>query len=124
MKDDNFGLDPQEVKKQEEAKREEERLRKRSIDDLKKLLKQPEFRRFIWHILSEAGIFRASFTNNSMQTAFLEGKRDVGLALVKDIDDADVNAIFQIRQEYVSELKSREAANKNQEEQNGRDTES
>lgn len=117
-KDNEFYIDPNDLKKQKEADAEELRLRKRRISDIAKLLKHPEFRRFIWNMLSETGIFRASFTNNAMQTSFLEGKRDVGLALVKDIDDADVNAIFQIRQEFVSELKSKEASNKNQEEQN------
>ena len=114
----DFGLDSREVKKQADAEAEYQRLRKRRILDIAKLLKQPEFRRFIWHILSEAGIFRASFTNNSLNTAFLEGKRDLGLALLSDIDTADINAIFQIRQEFISEAKSKENANKNQEGKN------
>ena len=116
--ENTIGQDQREVKKQQDAEAEYQRLHKRRILDIAKLLKQPEFRRFIWHILSEAGIFRASFTNNSLNTAFLEGKRDLGLALLSDIDTANINAIFQIRQEFVSELKSKEAANKNQEGKN------
>lgn len=121
MAKDNFGLDPKEVKRTEEEEAEFQRNLKRRTDDIKKLLKSPEFRRFIWSILSETGIFRASFTNNSMNTAFLEGKRDVGLWLIKDIDEADTNALFQIRQEYISELKSKEAVIKKQEEANNGD---
>ena len=108
-------LDPKAVKAAKEAEAEVKRnIRSRTMD-INKLLKHPEFRRFVWYILRETGIFRASFTNNSLQTAFLEGKRDIGLMLLADIDNADTNAIFQIRQEYVSALKSKEAVNKQEE---------
>lgn len=115
MKDSEF-LDPKSVKKQEEQDKEELRLKQRRISDFQKLLKLPEFRRHIWHILSESGIFRASFTLNAMQTAFLEGRRDLGLALIVDLDNADINALIQIRQEFVSEQKSKEAITKKEEE--------
>lgn len=117
MKND-IGIDKAEVKRQQEAEEDFQRIQRRRIADLRKLLKQPEFRRFIWHILSETGIFKASFTLNSMQTAFLEGRRDVGLAFIEDLDKADTNALIQIRQEYVSEIKAKEAAIKNQEDSN------
>jgi hypothetical protein len=92
-----------------EAQREHEKRRARDIDDLQKTLKTPEGRRLIRRILEEAGIFRASFSQNSMLTAFNEGKRDVGLWLIRDIDESDPNMYAQIQREYYSELKSKKA---------------
>ena len=66
--------------------KEYNRRRERELDDLKKILKIPEGRRFVLRVLGEAGMFHASFSLNSMQTSFNEGKRDIGLWLMKDLD--------------------------------------
>ena len=95
--------------KNEEKQKEFEKVRDREIDDLQRVLRLPEGRRLILRILSEAGLFRASFTLNSMQTAFNEGKRDSGLWLMRDVDEADPNAYPQMLREHYSELKSKKA---------------
>jgi hypothetical protein len=95
--------------KNKENQKEFEKRRNREILDLCKVLKGPEGRRFVLRVLSEAGMFRASFSQNSMQTAFNEGKRDIGLWLMKDLDEAEPMAYSQILREYYSELKSKKA---------------
>lgn len=92
-----------------DSQKEFDKRRIRELDDLQKVLKIPEGRRLIRRLLEEAGIFKASFSQNSMLTAFNEGKRDQGLWLIRDIDEADPNAYAQIQREYYSELKSRKA---------------
>ena len=109
-------IDPVKARLAKEEKEEAERIEKRRTHDISKLLKQPEFRRFVWHILELTGTFNSSFTLNSMQTAFREGQRDIGIAVLQSIDKADANAVIQMRQEYVSEKKAKEAATKPKEE--------
>lgn len=93
----------------EESKQEFIKRREREISDLQKVLRVPEGRRLILRILSEAGVVRASFSLNSMQTAFNEGKRDIGVWLLKDLDEAEPMAFSQMLREYYSELKSKKA---------------
>ena len=102
---DIFKIDEQ----NKEVQKEFEKRRTREIDDLQKVLKIPEGRRLIWRILSEAGVFKASFSLNSMQTAFNEGRRDIGIWLIQDVDRAEPNAYAQMQREYYSELKSKQA---------------
>lgn len=60
--------------------------RKREQSDLAKIMGQPEGRRLVWRILSEAGVYALSFAGmDHAQTAFNEGKRSVGNLLLKDI---------------------------------------
>lgn len=93
--------------KNEEAQKDFKNLRDREIDDLQRILRLPYGRRFVLRVLSEAGLFRASFTLNSMQTAFNEGKRDNGLWLMRDVDEAEPSAFSQMSREHYSELKSK-----------------
>ena len=93
--------------KNKESKREFQRRRDREIVDLRSVLKSSEGRRFVWKMLSECGVFRASFSLNAMQTAFAEGRRDIGIMLVKELDEADPGAYAQMQREHYSELKSR-----------------
>lgn len=95
--------------KNAEIRKEQEKRRSREIDDLQKVLRSPEGRRFVWRVLSEAGVFKASFSLNSMQTSFNEGKRDVGIWLMSDVDRAEPNAYAQMQREYYSELKSKQS---------------
>jgi len=108
-------------KKNRDQRKDFLRKHDRDIDDLRKIIKTPEGRRFVWKILSECSIYKASFTLNSMQTAFNEGRRDIGLALLADLNEADTFAYAKMQQEYVSELKSKQnekKKNENEEEEN------
>jgi hypothetical protein len=43
---------------------------------------------FMWQILGLCNLYTSTFTGNS-QTFYLEGKRDVGLDILKLLEDAD-----------------------------------
>lgn len=75
--------DKRQVKKAGQRARLE---RKRELDDLRAVLATPEGRRLLWRHLAEAGVFRLSFAHGEADTtAFNEGRRSVGLALMADI---------------------------------------
>jgi len=97
-------------KKLTEAQR---RVRQKEIDDVRKILKTPEGRRDYWRRMGKCGILRSSFTPNSNQTAFNEGKREIGLDILIDINEADGSAFARMQNEYVSALKSKKQAKEN-----------
>lgn len=84
-----------------------QRVRQKEIDDIRKILKTPEGRRYMWRQLGLCGIFRNSFNLNSQQTAFSEGQRNIGLALLTDINEADSTVFGKMQNEHISALKSR-----------------
>lgn len=64
----------------DQKKRDELERRLRIIEnDMKFILSKREGRRFLWHLMSNAGVFQTSFSVTAEQTAFKEGRRDVGL---------------------------------------------
>jgi hypothetical protein len=83
---------------------ERERLETRKQNDLRQILSTPGGRRFIWGELSDAGIFRGSFSANASQTAFAEGQRDRGLSLLARVNEVDRNAFARMQNEALSEL--------------------
>jgi hypothetical protein len=103
---DNF-YDTEAELKNKESKKEYKNRKDRELDDLKVVLKLPEGRRFIYWMLSSVGVWNTSFSLNSMQTSFNEGRRDVGLMLLKQLDEAEPNVHSQMLKEHYSELKSK-----------------
>lgn len=74
----------------EEQNKKFESLREKLLDrdksDLAQVYSRPEGRRFIWRILSMAGVFTLSYSGEAhWNTNFNEGKRSVGTLLLKDI---------------------------------------
>lgn len=49
------------------------------------MLSDPRGRQFLWEFLGTSGAFSASFTGDPLTTAFREGKRDLGLSLLRGI---------------------------------------
>lgn len=103
---DVFNLETERKKISAEQKRE----RQNEIDDVRKILKNPEGRRLFWRLLGKCGIFRNSFSANSNQTAFSEGMRNVGLDLLNDMNEADITAFAKAQNEYLSALHSKREA--------------
>jgi len=106
MIEDIFNIEEQQKKLTDEQKR----IRQKEINDLFKILKTPEGRRWCWRMLDKCGVFRNSFSANSNATAFAEGTRDVGLGLLRDINEADISAFAQMQNEYLSALNSKKQA--------------
>jgi len=82
------------------------RKRERELGDLKKVLEKAEGRRFVWRILSQAGIFRTSFSPNALNMAFNEGGRNIGMIVLDDIMTATPDSFQRMQREYVSDQKS------------------
>jgi hypothetical protein len=53
--------------------------------DFRWLMSSKRGRRIVWRSLERAGVFRTSFSTNSMSMAFAEGNRNSGLALLDQI---------------------------------------
>lgn len=71
--------------------------RAEEINDLKAVLSTVQGRRVIRRILTEAGIFRATYAGeNTHATAFGEGKRNLGLFIYAEIMEADVLQALEI----------------------------
>ena len=104
-------------KKNERLSADDKRKRQRDVGDLRRILKEPEGRRFVWRLLGKAGIFHTSFALNSNQTAFSEGRRSIGLDLLIDLNEADVGAFAQLQSEYMSEVNK--SKNEPKEDSNG-----
>lgn len=51
-------------------------------DELLWVMSDAKGRRFIWRRLSDAGIYRSTFTGEALGSAFKEGERNAGLRLM------------------------------------------
>lgn len=74
--------DPRRVKARA---RDETRRRDEAISDLRRLMAEPWSRRWLWSLLGQAGVFESSFHPSGSITYFNEGRRVIGLDLLKDI---------------------------------------
>lgn len=70
-------------------------LRELELQDFRWLMSHAEGRRIVWRLLGHAGVYRTSFTGNST-TFFNEGRRDVGLFLLAEVQDASPNGYIKM----------------------------
>lgn len=82
---DPFDLQGQATKKADQD-RDQLFEQKVTTEDLKWIMSNKRGRRFIWRLLSTAGIYRTSFTGNST-TFFNEGMRNLGLMILQEIHE-------------------------------------
>ncbi len=75
--------DPEGKKQQEEN----DKARRMELAEFYDLMQDMRFRRFLWRYMSFTGVFRSTFTGNS-RGYFLEGHRNVGLAMMRDLMEA------------------------------------
>lgn len=73
-------------------------LREKQLNDVRFILSDVQGRRFLYRYLEEAGVFKSSFTGSS-ETFFNEGQRNIGLKLLADITEADVEAFVKMMAE-------------------------
>lgn len=64
----------------------EKLAQKTADDDFLWLMSDPRGRRFIWRKLGETGVYSKIFNTHGGWMNFNEGRRDVGLSLLGDID--------------------------------------
>lgn len=78
-------LNPGDAADVAEMRRRAKDARKREAADFLEIMGTAAGRRFVWRLLSQAGVFHSSFTGNS-ETFFREGKRAIGLWVMSEID--------------------------------------
>jgi len=89
--------DPKQVKS---AKRIEQARSDRERADLQTVLGSEQGRREYWKQLSEAGLYRLSYVHgDSHATAFNEGRRNQGLALLLRIQQLDPTMLYRMAKE-------------------------
>jgi len=89
--------DPKQVKR---ARQHDKLALERDRTDLQHVLETQQGRRFLWKLLSDCGVFRLSFQYGDAQsTAFNEGRRGVGLALMVAIQDLDPTLYHRMAKE-------------------------
>lgn len=81
-----------------QAAGKEKSKRVREVSDTLFLLQSREGRRFIWKYLSLCHVFESSYTGNQ-DTFFKEGERNIGLKLLRDVEDASPDALTQMMRE-------------------------
>lgn len=85
-------FDPLDLTGQEQSSEltaEEQRLaREKELNDLRWVMSTKQGRRFMWRLLSSAGIYRMSFSTDPLVMAFNEGARNAGLRQLNDIMEA------------------------------------
>ncbi len=95
--------DPEQVRKRE---RKYDDQRAQEIDELRYLLKQPEFRRFIWrHINATCGLLRSPFSPNGNTQTLNIGMQDVGRQLWAELEEAAAKSIPLLMAEYTEAQK-------------------
>lgn len=73
--------------------------REQAIADMKHMLSQPQFRRFMGSIIRDCRLYRTSFTGNNSEMYYLEGQRSIGLKLKDLIDASEPSAFLKIEEE-------------------------
>jgi hypothetical protein len=76
------------VKEIQEAKRSEKNKRWQEKEDLQWVLNSPSGRRYLWKVLCNCGIYKTSYGQGE-DISFLEGRRNIGLSILDDINDVD-----------------------------------
>ena len=82
-----------------EAAKKEKRGRDLEIDDMSFILSHKGGRRFMWRLLCECGVFKLSADNSGSWTYFNEGRRNVGLKLLNDINETSPESYFLMLKE-------------------------
>jgi hypothetical protein len=66
---------------------------------MQKVLSSKEGRLVLWELLCRSGVFRSSFSQDSHQTAFHEGERNIGLVLLAQVNEANALATKTMAEE-------------------------
>lgn len=83
----------------------EQRLRAEYLLDLRCLLEQGAGQRVFRALLLRAGWRGQSYTGETASTNFNEGRYSQALALQKDIEEADIEALFQMLRDLTQQEK-------------------
>lgn len=98
--------DPRQIRK---AGQKERLAKQGELNDLRAVLETRPGRRVVWRQLQRAGVFRTSFAQGIPdRTAFNEGRRDMGLALLAEIHELDPTLYVTMAKEASDDEKKQE----------------
>lgn len=89
------------AERQAAAKREA-RYQREQLKDIRALLDQPEFRRYVKRYLAICNVFKTTFTGSS-ETFFKEGQRSIGTTMFGEIMQASPERFTEIMAERMPE---------------------
>lgn len=92
------------VKQRKDRELKQKLLDKTEHDDIEWLMSSKRGRRILWRFLDRAGVYRSSFSQNSMTMAFNEGVRNEGLRLVAAIHAAAPEQFATMMKEATNEV--------------------
>jgi hypothetical protein len=69
-------------------------------EELRLMLGDRKFRRFLWRLLGKSGMFTGSARSNPAATSRDEGRRDLGNEVLTELRLADPGALILILSEY------------------------
>lgn len=71
--------------------------------DLRATLDTSRGRRILWSVLAQAGVYGRSFTGDALSTAYNEGRREVGIALLERVERSAPGAYLKMMKEALDE---------------------
>jgi hypothetical protein len=92
------------TKQDERAERRERRRIEREDADMAEVLSTPAGRRFVWRLLGITGVFSASW-DPSARIHFNEGRRDVGLRYLAELNDKHPDRFLEAQAEAIADAK-------------------
>ena len=94
---------------QERKAREIRWRRRQELAAVAQVLSEPFGRMFVWRILDDAAVFATSYVPGSPdQTAYNEGRRAIGLRLLRDLEETEPGVTLRL----AVEAKERESRGK------------
>jgi hypothetical protein len=88
-------------KQVESADGKERRQRERELNELRVVMSSAEGRRFLWRLMARCKTF-ASVYDTSARIHYNSGQQDIGHFLLAEIDQADPEMFFKMRNENVN----------------------
>lgn len=77
--------------------------------DIARLMQDAGFRRFVWRLLEQAGIYHSSFRSDALQMARCEGRREQGLMLLDLVSSITPDEYLLMQQEAANERRELDA---------------
>lgn len=68
-------------------------------EEMRNTLASPDGRAVVWRILEQCGIYRSSFQGEALTMAFNEGKRQIGLWLLSELQQANPGAYLAMQRD-------------------------
>lgn len=88
--------DQKQVKKK---KKKHQLVREGQLEEIRHILSTPYGRRFLWRVLIQCGMNKTLSGQTELGMAIMSGKRDMGLWLLGEINEADKNGYIKLIQE-------------------------